>query len=111
MIIETVRGQDRKRYPAGMPITPAERARARVLAHNLVCRDRMAYREALETMRSYGVRRSLGWLVKIINGYDCGPSCQGSKPAPQPPAAPAEPVAPAVHQRIGGFLTDQVRDG
>jgi hypothetical protein len=84
--------------------------RARVAAHRFVCEQRSTYSQALESLRCIGIRRSRGWLTKIINGYDCGPGCKGSKPEPAP-AAPADPVAPAAHQRIGGLLTDQVRDG
>jgi hypothetical protein len=77
MIIELVRGKDRKSYPAGQPIPPAEQARARVLAHQLVCRDHEPYRQALMIMRGHGLKRSLGWLHKTIRGYDCGPQCAG----------------------------------
>lgn len=107
------RGKDRKLYPAQMPPDEAEQRRARVMAHNLVCRDRLSYRAALDAMLGYGLRRSLGWLAKTIAGFDCGPRCTGrpAEPSTQP-AGQQQPQA-TVHQAgLSGGLTDMIeRDG
>ena len=110
-----VRGKDRKLYPAQMPPDEADVRRARVLAHNLVCRDRMRYRDALDVMLGYGIKRSAGWMTKTITGYDCGEQCAGRPAQPaaeQQPAGQAGPPAAHVHQvHASGYLTGMLGGG
>ena len=74
VVIEMVRGKDRKLYRAH-PLSDAERARARWLAHALVCRDKLSIRAAQATLReSYGIPRSLGILARDLRRWSC-PSC------------------------------------
>jgi hypothetical protein len=70
-IIEVQRGRDGKRYPL-RPVPPDETERARRLAHNLVCRDRLSTREAQRVMlEDHGVRRSLGSIHSDLAGFEC----------------------------------------
>ncbi len=110
--VVVARGRDRKLYPAQMPPDEAEQRRARVLAHNLICRDHLSYRAALNTMLGYGLKRSLGWLAKTIGGYDCGERCTGRRAEPSTPPAVQQPPA-TVHQGgLSGGLTGMIeRDG
>jgi hypothetical protein len=75
VIIERARGKDSKLYPVGGNLPLAARAKAIRLAHNLVCRDRLPYRQAQRVMlEGYGLRRSLGQIFKDVRGYEC-PVC------------------------------------
>jgi hypothetical protein len=67
--------RDGKLYPLGGVLEPAERNRARWLAHNLVCRDHLSIREAQRVMLSqHGIRRSLGIIHRDLASYQC-PVC------------------------------------
>jgi hypothetical protein len=101
MIIETVRGRDSKRYPAGLPRPREELNRLRWMAHHLVCRDGNSIRAAQAIMlASYGVRRSLGALHNDLRRFEC-PHCADR--APDPP--PAAPRLPATAHAAGSGLT------
>lgn len=85
VVVETVRGRDSKRYPAGLPRPREELNRMRWMVHGLVCRDGNSIRAAQAIMLAeHGVRRSLGALHRDLARYEC-PSCAG--PAPQPAEA------------------------
>jgi hypothetical protein len=79
-IVRVARRRDGRLYPA-VPLTAAERARAINLAHALVCRDRLTYRQAQQAMLSgYAVRRSLGAIYKDVRNYGCK-ICDPGNPA------------------------------
>ncbi len=104
ILIEVSRGTDSKLYPA-RPLPREQLNRARQLAHNLICRDRLSIRAAQRVMAgSYGLRRSVGVIARDLALFEC-PRCAG-RPA-------REPTVPArVRQnRLGGSLTGQVSDG
>lgn len=64
-------GQDGKSYPAA-PLTPEQRARARVLAHRLVHGRHLSVRMARIVMaESYGIWRSVGSIVSDLQDYEC----------------------------------------
>jgi hypothetical protein len=66
-----IRGRDGRLYPA-RALTPDERRRARVLAHNLVHRDLMSVRAAQQVMaETYGVRRSVGTIAADLANFEC----------------------------------------
>jgi hypothetical protein len=66
-----IRGRDGRLYPAS-PLTPEERRRARMLAHNLVHRDRLSIRFAQQVMaEQYGLRRSVGAIARDLAGWVC----------------------------------------
>jgi hypothetical protein len=76
IVVEVPRRRDGKLYPA-VPLTYAERNRARWLAHNLVHRDGLSVRQAQRTMiENYGVRRSLGTIARDLRLWEC-PACAG----------------------------------
>jgi hypothetical protein len=110
VVVETVRGRDGKRYPAGLPLPRAELNRRRHLVHGLVCRDGNSIRRAQAIMlESYGIRRSLGALHKDLAGYEC-PECADKAPEPAP--APQQPSPPAgAYPGGAGYLTGMLRDG
>jgi hypothetical protein len=67
--------RDGKFYPLGGVLEPAERNRARWLAHRLVCRDHLSIRQAQAAMLAqHGLRRSLGILHRDLVNYQC-PDC------------------------------------
>jgi hypothetical protein len=77
IVVETVRRRDGKRYPVAGVLPPAERNRARWLAHNLVHRDRLSIRQAQRVMlEQYAVRRSLGIIARDLQRFEC-PVCAG----------------------------------
>jgi hypothetical protein len=81
IVIEVQRGRDGKLYPPAGLRTKDQRNRARQLAHNLVCRDRLSIREAQRVMlEQYGVRRSLGILHRDLTSYACR-ACDPEHPA------------------------------
>ena len=68
------RGLDGKLYPAA-PLTPAERGRARWLAHQLVHGDGLSIRAAQAAMaQTHGLHRSRGGIAADLVGYEC-PRC------------------------------------
>jgi len=78
IVIETTRGRDGKRYPAGGDLPPDQRNRARWLAHNLVHRDGMSIRAAQRVMlEQYAMRRSIGMIHRDLVAYEC-PRCAES---------------------------------
>jgi hypothetical protein len=97
-VIETVRGSDGKRY-LPRQLAPAELRRVRILAHALICRDGLSYRQAQQAMLSgYAVRRSLGQLHKDLHRFACGlPQCLCVPIEPPGPPPAAQPAA-SVHQ-------------
>ncbi len=67
--------RDGKFYPLGGVLDPAERNRARWLAHNLCHRDHLSVRTAQKIMiEQYALRRSLGIIHKDLINYQC-PAC------------------------------------
>jgi hypothetical protein len=83
IIVEVRRGADRKLYPVGGQLPPAERNRARWLAHNLVHRDHLSVRAAQAVMlEQYGVRRSLGIIARDLASFEC-PACAVPASPPQ----------------------------
>jgi hypothetical protein len=75
-VVVVERKRDGRLYPPGWQLPPAERARAIRLAHALVCRDRLPYRQAQAAMLArHGIRRSLGQVYKDVRGYAC-PVCE-----------------------------------
>ena len=67
-------GRDGRRYRASAP-SPAERARARRLAHKLVCELGLSIRAAQALMAAeHGVRRSRGAVWEDVAYYEC-PAC------------------------------------
>jgi hypothetical protein len=109
VIVKIIQARGGKTYPAGLPLPEAEKRRARVIAHRLVCRDKLTYLAAVDAMLAYGIKRSAGWLTKTINGFDCGPQCAG-RPAEPEPSEPQEQPQARVHQAPGG-LTGMVSGG
>jgi len=76
IVIEVRPGRDGKKYPPGGDLPPAERNRARKLAHNLICRDKLSIRAAQRVMlEQYAVRRSLGIIHRDLQRFEC-PSCR-----------------------------------
>jgi hypothetical protein len=73
-LVRVARRRDGRLYPA-VPLTAAERARAINLAHALVCRDGLPYRQAQAAMLEQGIRRSLGQVYKDVRDYAC-PVCE-----------------------------------
>jgi hypothetical protein len=67
------RGRDGKDYPA-VPLTHAERNRARWAAHHAVCRDGMTIRQAQAAMAAQGIRRSIGIIMHDLQNFEC-PHC------------------------------------
>jgi hypothetical protein len=125
VVVETVRGRDGRRYPAGLPRPRAELNRLRWLAHHLVCRDGLTIRAAQRVMlESYGIRRSTGIIHRDLQAFEC-PDCadQGTEPdrgAGEVPTtdqavrmaewAGETSLASSVHQSPGG-LTGMVGSG
>jgi hypothetical protein len=70
-IIETVRGRDSKRYPAGLPLPRAVRYEAIVLAHWLVHDRGLSHREAQQELLQRGIRRSTGWIAYNLGRPMC----------------------------------------
>jgi hypothetical protein len=82
-VVETVRGRDSKRYPAGLPRPHEELNRLRWMIHGLVCHDGNSIRRAQAIMLAeHGIRRSLGALHRDLVRFQC-PQCA----APEPQAA------------------------
>jgi hypothetical protein len=76
IVIEVERRRDGGYYPLGGSLPLAERGRAIRLAHALVCRDKLPYRQAQAAMLAqHGIRRSLGQVYKDVRGYAC-PVCE-----------------------------------
>ena len=64
-------GRDGKRYPAGGKLPEAELARARQLAHELVCIRGLSIREAQAEMGVQGIRRSVGSIHADLKNFEC----------------------------------------
>lgn len=80
-----VRGQDGKLYPA-RPLSREERIRARRLAHDLHCRDRLSVRAVrLALAERHGIWRSRGAIAADLSNFEC------SRCADWPPGQPPDP--------------------
>jgi hypothetical protein len=74
ILLEVERRADGKAYPVRF-LSPAERARARVLAHRLHCREGLTVRATQRALAAeHGLRRSLGSIMKDLQGWEC-PQC------------------------------------
>jgi hypothetical protein len=80
IVIEVRRGRDSKLYQV-QPLTAPERARARRLAHDLHCRDRLSVRQVQKIMiERYALRRSLGAIHRDLANFACK-ICEPGNPA------------------------------
>jgi hypothetical protein len=105
VIIETVRRSDGRRFPVP---DEAEQRRARVMIHNLVCRDQLSPEVAAERLGAYQLDRS----PELIRADLAETSCEHCPGPPEPQLAQDEPVRPVVHQAaISGYLTRMISDG
>jgi hypothetical protein len=66
--------RDGRLYPAGGSLEPAERNRARWLAHRLVHAEGRTIRAAQAALLEQGIRRSVGSIAKDLARYAC-PAC------------------------------------
>lgn len=80
-----VRGADGKLYPEH-PLSREQRNRARWLAHDLHCRDRMSVRTVRRVLAErYGIWRSRGAIAADLSNFEC------SRCADWPPGQPPDP--------------------
>ena len=70
-IIAVRAGRDGKRSPAGGALPEAELARARRLAHELVCIRGLSVREAQAEMDIRGIHRSVGSVHADLKNFEC----------------------------------------
>ena len=78
LLLEVVRGHDRKLYRAH-PLPGSELARIRALTHALVHRDGLSQRQAQRVLaQSYGIRRATGTIARDLALFTC-PSCPADR--------------------------------
>lgn len=111
--------RDGKTYPQ-RPVPAEETDRAVQLAHQSVCQLRMSHREALKRLEQYGVRRSTGWISRVLSDFECDRCREGAsqpaasqRPQPAPEPAPEPERKPArVHSWLpgagSGYLTSSL---
>jgi hypothetical protein len=80
-----VRGADGKLYPEH-PLSREQRDRARRLAHDLHCRDRLSVRQVRRALaENFGIWRSRGAIAADLANYEC------SRCADRTPGQPPDP--------------------